>query len=163
VDGKAAVFEVGNEDIRDIIADPAFAFCWVEKMMMSTRSEQRRVMRCQPDGLLIDWGIYHTQRCRWRYRKQECRRQPPEFGSDERNVREPNQGFGQQLSGGGTIHDEFNGTPREPESGIDGALIPERIMCVLLLTLPVHPTPSPHRQTMACPSKPQMHLISHQM
>ncbi|KAK4232911.1 putative necrosis-inducing factor-domain-containing protein [Achaetomium macrosporum] len=58
VDGKATVFKVGNEDIRDMIAHSIFIFRWEDAGLNKVGT--RGFMPCQPDGLLIERVIYHA-------------------------------------------------------------------------------------------------------
>ena len=51
-------FYVGNEDVRDVIVDSIARFQWDDNG--EEKVGTRGVMRCQPNGISVEWGIYHT-------------------------------------------------------------------------------------------------------
>ncbi|KAK3896686.1 putative necrosis-inducing factor-domain-containing protein [Staphylotrichum tortipilum] len=57
--GKRSEFKVGNGDIRDIIATSIDRFHWRANDGIE-RVGSKGYMACADDGLMIEWGLYHT-------------------------------------------------------------------------------------------------------
>jgi hypothetical protein len=60
IGGKSSEFKVGNGDIRDIIHTSIDRFHWSETYGGAERVGAKGYMSCKPDGLSIEWGLYHT-------------------------------------------------------------------------------------------------------